>query len=115
MSSVNPWDKAADCARAAQAAGDPERRAIFTNLQQLWVALGNESGLMTALELANEAERISRLQAELAATDARLIRRPRGRILRSRGAVSALPRTSRIPDWRDRPASLSKVGDSSSS
>jgi hypothetical protein len=97
MSSVNPWEKAADCARTAQATGDPERRAIFTNLQQLWVALGNESGLMTAQEVANEAERISRLQAELSATDARLLRRPRGRILRSRGVVSALPRTSRIP------------------
>jgi hypothetical protein len=97
MSNVDPWEKAADCARTAQKIGDPERRAIFTNLQQLWVALGNESGLMTAQEIANEAERIGRLQAELAAADARLLRRPRGRILRSRGAISAVPRTSRFP------------------
>jgi hypothetical protein len=94
MTSVDPWEKAADCARAAQAATDPERRAIFTSLQTLWVALGNELNLMTAAEAATEAERIGRLQAELAAPDPRLLRRPRGRVLRARGTVAALPRAS---------------------
>ena len=94
MWSIDPLEKAADCARAAQAATDPERRAIFTNLQHLWMALGNELCLMTAAEAATEAERIGRLQAELAAPDPRLLRRPRGRILRARGTVGASPRTS---------------------
>ena len=95
MGSIDPWEKAADCARAAQAATDPERRAIFANL--LWMALGNEISLMTAAEAATEAERIGRLQAELAAPDPRLLRRPRGRVLRARGTVAASPRTSQRP------------------
>ncbi len=61
MVRVDPWEKAADCARAAQAASDPKRQAILTRIQRLWMALANESGLMTEREAASEAERIGRL------------------------------------------------------
>ena len=32
MVRVDPWEKAADCARAAQAASDPKRQAILTRI-----------------------------------------------------------------------------------
>ena len=57
-------EKAADCERAAQATTDPRRRSILLKLESLWVTLANESAMMTLAELASEAERIGRVQAD---------------------------------------------------
>jgi hypothetical protein len=65
MSSVEPWEKAAECARAIQATVDPQRRAVLANLQTLWIALANQSGWMSAEQLAREAETIGRLHVEM--------------------------------------------------
>jgi hypothetical protein len=45
MSSVDPWEKATECSRAVKTVTDPQRRAILSNLQDLWVALANESSV----------------------------------------------------------------------
>jgi hypothetical protein len=42
MVQVDPWEKAADCERSKQSAIDPQRRAIFERLRDLWIALGNK-------------------------------------------------------------------------
>ena len=65
MSSIDPWEKAAECARAIQATIDPHRRAVLTNLQKLWIALANEREFLTEEEVADEAEKIGRLQVEV--------------------------------------------------
>ncbi len=74
MSVVDPWEKAAECARAIQATIDPHRRAILTNLQKLWIALANERDFLTEEQMADEAERIGRLQVDVNAPDARVAR-----------------------------------------
>jgi hypothetical protein len=90
MAAIDPWEKAADCERAAQATPDPLRRNILLKLQSLWVTLANESGVMTPAELASEAERIGRVQADLVPADLPMIGRSRG-TLRSRKSTSPLP------------------------
>jgi hypothetical protein len=64
VAAIDPWEKAADCERAAQATSDPRRRSILIKLESLWVTLANESAMMTPAELASEAERIGRVQAD---------------------------------------------------
>jgi hypothetical protein len=66
MSQIDPWEKAADCERAVQAAADPQQKKIFKNLRYLWIALANESDCMSADEFARESEVIGRLHVELA-------------------------------------------------
>jgi hypothetical protein len=66
---IDPWEKAADCERAAQATSDPRRRSILIKLENLWATLANESAMMTPAELASEAERIGRVQADLTLGD----------------------------------------------
>jgi hypothetical protein len=91
MAAIDPWEKAADCERAAQATPDPLRRNILLKLQSLWVTLANESGVMTPAELASEAERIGRVQADLVPADLpMMIGRSRG-TPRSRKSASPLP------------------------
>lgn len=65
MSAIDPWEKAAECARAMQRTVDPHRRAVLTNLQKLWIALANERDFLTEEQVADEAEKIGRLQVEL--------------------------------------------------
>ena len=50
MLRVDPWEKAADCERAIQAAADPQQKTILKNLRYLWIALANESECMSAVE-----------------------------------------------------------------
>jgi hypothetical protein len=64
MSQVDPWEKAAECARAIQCSTDPHQKAILHNVQHMWMALGNERNLLTAEEMASEAEKIGRLHIE---------------------------------------------------
>ena len=65
MTTIDPWEKATECERYLQAVDDPQRRAIFANLRDLWVALGNEESLMTVAELAKEIDTIAQLQRDL--------------------------------------------------
>jgi hypothetical protein len=65
MTTIDPWEKATECERYLQAVDDPQRRAIFANLRDLWVVLGNEKSLMTVAELAKEIDTIARLQRDL--------------------------------------------------
>jgi hypothetical protein len=66
MSQIDPWEKAADCERAIQAAADPQQKTILKNLRYLWIALANESECMSADEFAHESETIGRLHIALA-------------------------------------------------
>ena len=63
---IDPWEKAADCERAIQAAADPQQKTILKNLRYLWIALANESECMSADEFAHESETIGRLHVALA-------------------------------------------------
>jgi len=73
MSNIDPWEKAADCERARKSAADPEQRTLLANLRDLWMALGSQCELMSSDEMAQEAEAIGRLHADLyAAGDRRL-------------------------------------------
>jgi hypothetical protein len=65
MSMVDPWEKAADCERAAQAAVEPKRRAIFKILRDQWVDLANKRTLMTEADMATGIESLNRRQVEL--------------------------------------------------
>jgi hypothetical protein len=65
MSSIDPWEKAADCERAIKSVADPERRTVLANLRDLWIALGSQCELMSSDEMAQEAEAIGRLHADL--------------------------------------------------
>jgi hypothetical protein len=61
MSQVDPWEKAAECARAIQCSIDPHEKTILQNVQHMWIALGNERSFLTPEEVASEGERIDRL------------------------------------------------------
>jgi hypothetical protein len=69
MSQVDPWEKAAECARAIQISVDPHRKAVLINLQQMWIALGNQRDCLTQDELAREAETIGRLHVKFGGAD----------------------------------------------
>ena len=64
MHQIDPWEKAAECARAIRLSMDPHRKGFLENLQHMWIALGNERNFLTDEELAQEAERIGRLHAK---------------------------------------------------
>jgi hypothetical protein len=64
MSQIDPWEKAAECARAIQISTDPHRKAVLINLQQMWIALGNQRTFLTQEEIAREAEAIGRLHVK---------------------------------------------------
>jgi hypothetical protein len=66
MHLIDPWEKAAECARAIRLSMDPHRKELLENLQHMWIALGNERNFLTDEELAREAERIGRLHAKFA-------------------------------------------------
>ena len=59
------WEKAAECARAIQISLDPHRKAVLSNLQQMWMVLADERRFLTPQELAREVEAIGRLHAGL--------------------------------------------------
>jgi hypothetical protein len=67
MSQIDPWEKAAECARAVENNNlDPHRKAELTVLQHMWLALAAERGCLSPLELAQEIEKIASLHTELA-------------------------------------------------
>lgn len=62
MSQIDPWEKAAECARAIRLSFDPHHKAVLANFQQMWIALGNQRNSLSQDELARESEKIGRLQ-----------------------------------------------------
>jgi hypothetical protein len=64
MSQIDPWEKAAECARAIQETVDQRRRAVLVNLRELWMSLANERSVMTEEAFALETETVGRLHAE---------------------------------------------------
>jgi hypothetical protein len=69
MSQVDPWEKAAECARAIQISIDPHRKAVLINLQQMWIALASQREFLTQEELARETETIGRLHVRFGGAD----------------------------------------------
>jgi hypothetical protein len=67
MTSVDPWEKAADCERSLQTVIDPERRAVLGKLRDLWIALANTKTLLTDGEMAKDIEVLNRMQVQLTA------------------------------------------------
>ena len=73
MSEVDPWEKAAECQRAVQAAIDPQHQTILMHLRNLWMALANERDSMSADDLAMQVEAIGRLHVELINSQQRIL------------------------------------------
>jgi hypothetical protein len=69
MSQIDPWEKAAECARAIQINVDPHRKDVLTNLQQMWIVFANQSSTLTHADRAREAESIGRLHSMFGGTD----------------------------------------------
>jgi hypothetical protein len=67
MSQVDPWEKAAECARAFEYSIDPHRKAMLSNVMHMWIGLGHRCNSLTEDELALEAEAIGRLHATFTA------------------------------------------------
>ena len=61
MSQIDPWEKAAECARAIHISIDPHRKAVLINLQQMWIALGNQRNFLTHEELVPRHSDFDRL------------------------------------------------------
>jgi hypothetical protein len=63
---VEPWEKAADCARAIAATKEPTKREILTNVRNLWMALAEQRSFLSDAELAEQIEVIGRIHSDLA-------------------------------------------------
>jgi hypothetical protein len=66
MMEIDPWERAAECERAARQEEDPYQRELLTSLRNLWIALANERALMTVAEVADEIASLSRIETDLA-------------------------------------------------
>jgi hypothetical protein len=69
MSTVDPWQKACECALAVKAATDPQQRATLVSLRDFWISLANARNFTSTDELAKEIDAVGRLQIELTAAD----------------------------------------------
>jgi hypothetical protein len=65
MSQIDPWEKAAECARAIEATSDPEKRKVLSHLQALWTNLANEGPFLGDATLADQISMIGRIHADL--------------------------------------------------
>lgn len=72
VNEIDPWERAAQCHRQVSAANDPERKAIFENLRELWIAIGNAQAMVTTADLAEEIEAVDRLHVDLIGEAGRL-------------------------------------------
>jgi len=73
MLQIDPWEKAADCARALAAATEPRKREILTSIGNLWIALASESPFLSETEFARQVEAIGRMHADLAESSCALV------------------------------------------
>jgi hypothetical protein len=69
MSQIDPWEKAAECARDIQISIDPYQKDVLAIIQQMWIGLANQRNLLTQGERAREAKKISRLHSMFAGSD----------------------------------------------
>ncbi len=65
MSQRDLLDKAAECARAIETTGDPERRGVLAMLQKLWTNLANEAGFLGVDALAEEIAKVEGIHAQV--------------------------------------------------
>jgi hypothetical protein len=60
---IDPWAKASECEREADATADPERWAVLTELRDLWISLANEATFMSDADRSKEIAAIDVLHA----------------------------------------------------
>jgi hypothetical protein len=65
MFQLDPWEKAADCQRALQAAVDSNQRQVLTNVRDLWIALANQLSFLTKAEFEEQIQAINCIQADV--------------------------------------------------
>jgi hypothetical protein len=65
MSQKDPWGNAVLCAKAACAASDQERRAIFVYLGEFWLELARHDISQISENTAIDVAVIERLQAQI--------------------------------------------------
>ena len=65
MLQMDPWERAAECERYLQAAGDSTHRKILTDVRDLWIGLANARNFLTAAEFDQQVETLNRIQADL--------------------------------------------------
>jgi hypothetical protein len=65
---MDPWEKAAECARAIEATSDPTRREMLIHLRMLWTNLANESPFLNVENLGDQVAMIGRIHADLMQT-----------------------------------------------
>ena len=65
MLQIDPWERAAECERALQAANDPTRREILTDVRDLWIGLANARNFPTGAEFGQQVETLNGIQADL--------------------------------------------------
>jgi hypothetical protein len=71
MYQIDPWERAAECARAIQETVDQQRRAILVKLRELWISLANERDVIGDEAFALDAETVGRLHMECLGADLR--------------------------------------------
>jgi hypothetical protein len=59
------FDRAAECERLMDAASDSDKKQIYRQLHDMWMALANETAIMTADEMTEKIAEIERLQMGL--------------------------------------------------
>ena len=69
MLAADPWEKAAECARAIESTADSQDQAVLTSLRDLWISLANARNFLSMKEFANEVERIGRMHRELTSAE----------------------------------------------
>jgi hypothetical protein len=67
MLQVDPWTKAAECARAIELVADPERRIVLDSLRSLWIALCDEQSFFDRPDRAGQLSTITQIHTELMA------------------------------------------------
>ena len=65
MFQIDPWEKAADCDRAARLTLDPVHREFLSNIREFWISLATRKPLLSDEELGRQAEAIARLHVKL--------------------------------------------------
>jgi hypothetical protein len=65
MRTADPWGNALVCARAAQAASDPARRALLVYLGEFWLELARHDISQINVETAIDLAVIEQMQARI--------------------------------------------------
>jgi hypothetical protein len=71
MRTADPWGNALVCARAAQAASDPARRALLVYLGEFWLELARHDISQINVETAIDLAVIEQMQARIIVTGAK--------------------------------------------